>query len=434
MTYHQTLAYLESLESLGIRPGLDRIRALLERLGNPQRSFASVLVGGTNGKGSVASYLASILREAGRPAGLYTSPHLVRFEERIHVAGQPIAPRDLVALTSEVAAASDGERRADGDAPTYFEATTAIAFLHFSRMGVPIAVLEVGMGGRFDATNVVTPLACAITAVAMDHTRYLGETLAEIAYQKAGILRAGVPAVIARQEPAALDVIRAEARAVGAPLIETTSCVAAPPPGRSRYPDPPAFSLCSPSGARYGDLAVRLHGDHQVENAAAAVLLAEHLATGRHPAPDPPAISRGLRRAVWPGRIELVPGDPGWLLDGAHNPAACRILANYLTDHQAGRPLVLVFAAMADKRFDAMLGILAPLMREVFVTTLPVRRAAPPDVLQRAALTQGCRATPCALPAEALRHARQAAGPGGLVVVSGSLYLVGEVKKMRGAD
>ena len=434
MDYSGALEYLDGLESLGIRPGLDRIRALLARLGDPHRDFRSVLIGGTNGKGSIAALLASILREAGVGAGIYTSPHLVHFEERIAIASLPIPPDDLTALTSELAAAIDAGRRAGGDSPTYFEATTALAFLYFSRRRVPLAVLEVGMGGRFDATNVVAPVACAIAPIALDHTRYLGETLPAIAFQKAGILKPGVPAVIARQDPESLEVIRSEALSSGAPIIETSSCTIDPPTGRSDFPDPPIFDLRTPGGARYDDLTVPLRGDHQVENAAVAVLLAELLAGTPTIAPDARAIARGLRRVSWPGRVEMHPGDPELLLDGAHNPAASRMLAAYLTGHQPGRPLSLVFAAMRDKEIDGMLRILGPLAREVVVTALPVRRAASPDTLRRIALVQGLRVTACATPSEALARGREAAGPGGLVVVSGSLYLVGEIKKILGAQ
>src|SRR5712692_4983065 len=219
MTFGQALDYLGSLEALGIRPGLDRIRALLARLGDPHEAFPSVLIGGTNGKGSISASLVSILREAGVVAAAYTSPHLVRFEERVVVGGEPIGEEQVAALTAEVRRAIEAGGAAGEESPTYFEATTALAFLHFKTRRVPIAVLEVGMGGRFDATNVVLPLACAITQVAMDHVQWLGSTLEAIAGQKAGILKPGVPGVIAVQDRAALEVIRAVAERVGAPLV-----------------------------------------------------------------------------------------------------------------------------------------------------------------------------------------------------------------------
>lgn len=430
MTYQEALAYLGSLEPLGIRPGLDRIRSLLARLGNPQDRFRSVLIAGTNGKGSVAAFLASILREAGQRVGLYTSPHLVRFEERVVVGEEPIAEEQVAALTAEVRAAIEAGTSREGDQPTYFEATTALAFLQFSRRGVPIAVLEVGMGGRFDATNVVRPVACAITPISLDHTQWLGPTLRDIAYQKAGILRPGVPAVVARQDPEAMETIRAEAERSGAPLHPTSACEIRPGGDGGSLPDPPVFSLLTPSGRRYPDLVLALRGAHQVENATVAVLLAELLETAGIAAIDGEATARGLVRARWPGRIEILPAAPDILLDGAHNPAGCQTLADYLRAHHTGRRMSLVFATMRDKPAGRMLEILCPSMQTVVVTRVPVPRGESPEVLRSLAAACHPQVTEAQEIGEALRTGRRAAGPEGLVVVTGSLYLVGEVRKI----
>ncbi|OLD66234.1 MAG: hypothetical protein AUI47_00255 [Acidobacteria bacterium 13_1_40CM_2_68_5] len=437
MTYREALAYLDSLEALGIRPGLDRIDALLARLGSPQTAFPSVLIAGTNGKGSVAAILASILRQAGHTPGVYTSPHLVRFEERIVVGDEMISESDLATLAGEVRSAIEAGTHLNEDPPTYFEATSALAFLHFGRRRVPIAVLEVGMGGRFDATNVVRPLVCAITPVSLDHTQWLGRTLGEIAYQKAGILEAGVPAIIAQQTPAAFEVIRAEATHLRAPLTLTTDSKVEPVartaassgsrPGR--LSDPPVFSLVTPSGRRYPELALSLRGAHQVDNAVVAVLLAEQLADRGVSGIDSPAIAAGLRTAVWPGRLEIVPGRPDLLLDGAHNPAGCETLAAYLREQQPGRHTTLVFATMKDKPADKMLDLLCPLVRRVIVTRVPVPRGEAPENLRRLAAARHDAVAHAESVANALALARDAAGREGLVVVSGSLYLVGEIKK-----
>jgi dihydrofolate synthase/folylpolyglutamate synthase len=435
MTFDQALDYLGSLEALGIRPGLDRIRALLARLGDPHEAFPSVLIGGTNGKGSISAYLVSILRESGVVAAAYTSPHLVRFEERVAVGGEPIGEEEVAALTVEVRRAIEAGGAAGEESPTYFEATTALAFLHFKRRRVPIAVLEVGMGGRFDATNVKAPLACAISTISLDHMQWLGATLEEIASQKAGILKPGVPAVLSRQDPGALEVIRTEAAHVGARLVLAADCTVVPA-GGARFPDPPVFTLITPSGRRYDDLTLALRGSHQVANATTAVLLAEQLAARGFPSIDVRAIARGLARAVWPGRIEIVPGaratggGPDLLLDGAHNPAGCEALAAYLRDYHSGRRACLIFAVMRDKPADRMLSILGPCADEVVVTSLPVARGAPPELLARLARERHRRVRVSPRIDDALRAARDAAGPGGLVVVSGSLYLVGEVKKI----
>ena len=434
MTHEEALAYLSSLEVLGIRPGLDRIGALLARLGDPQATFPSVLIAGTNGKGSVAAYTASILRQSGRAPGVYTSPHLVRFEERIVVGEEPIPRPEVAALTLELRRAIGSDRLLRSDPPTYFEATTALAFLHFRNRKVPLAVLEVGMGGRFDATNVVTPLACAITQIAADHTQWLGRTLGEIAYQKAGILRPGVTSSVSKQDPAALEVIRAEARGAGASLSLTTDCEIRPAGGPGRFSDPPVFSLLTPTGGRYPELALSLRGVHQIENAVTAVLLAETLSAAGMSGIDSRAIGSGLRTTRWPGRLELIPGAPDLLLDGAHNPAGCAALAAYLKEYQEERAKVLVFAAMKDKPSGAMLDILCPLVHKVIVTGLPVPRGEAPDILHGLAASRHVDVARTTSVGEALRLARDAAGPGALVVISGSLYLVGEVKQLLPAS
>ena len=434
MTYEQALAWLDSLESLGIRPGLDRITALLARLGDPQRDLRFALVAGTNGKGSVVAFLSQILREAGLRPGVYTSPHLVRFEERIAIDGAPIPAAAVAALTSEVRDAVEAMTRDGAQTPTYFEATTALAFLHLHRSRVPIAVLEVGMGGRYDATNVGHPLACAITPISLDHTQWLGKTVAEIATQKAGIIRRGVPVVVARQEDDAMHIIAAEAAAAPAPLIAAAGCRIEP---RDAFTDPPRFSLTTPDGEPHADLALALRGDHQVGNATLAVLLAGILRRdGGLPIKDD-AIRRGLAMAPWPGRLELLPatheGEPDLLLDGAHNPDGCAMLAAYLRRHQSTRPRrLLLFAAMRDKPADEMLKILKPVADEAIVTGLPVARGRAPSDLERQAKDAGFDVTAEPDTSTALALACRRAGARGLVIASGSLYLIGGIRKQLG--
>ena len=429
MNYREAVDYLESLEPHRIRPGLDRIRVLLARLGDPHAAIPSVLIGGTNGKGSVAAYLDAILHQAGTGAGLYVSPHLVRFEERIRVAGAPIGEAEVAALAAEVRDAIEGMERERGERPTYFEATTALAFLHFRSRRVPIAILEVGMGGRYDATNVVEPIACAITPVAMDHMEWLGCSLGEIADQKAGILRRGTTVVVGRQPREAEDVILAQAARSGARPIHTRTCRIRPAGGEDRFADPPVLDLATPV-REYDGVRLALRGSHQVDNAAAAVLLAEAIHEARRASIDAGAIARGLERAVWPGRIEIVPGETDLLLDGAHNPAASDTLATYLRDHHAGRSIALVFAAMKDKPIPRMLEVLSPLAGKIIVTRLPVARGESPSVLYEMATRIHPRVARADRIEDALEAGRRAAGPGGLCVVSGSLYLVGEIKRI----
>ena len=447
MTYEDGMRRLDALESLGIQPGLERITALLARLGDPHHGLRSVIVAGTNGKGSVTAFLAAILSEAGIEPGVYTSPHLTRFEERIRAAGREISRAEVAALAAEVMDAVDRMRAEGAPAPTYFEATTALAFLHFKRSRVPIAVLEVGMGGRFDATNVADPLAVAITPVSLDHVQYLGDTVAAIAFQKAGVMRPGVPAIAGRQTPEALRVLREEAARLDAPLVESAACAVSPRPAPSGAPlDPPVFDLVVPPDALYAGLAPSLRGEHQVDNAVVAVLLARAVRARGFAAIDDAAIGRGLRRARWPGRLELIPaervrgggggaeggaaeprGGADLLLDGAHNPAGCAILAAYLLRHQADRRRVLLFAAMRDKPAAEMLRILRPAAGAIVLTALAPPRGARPEDLAPAARAAGFATEAIPDRGAALARARALAGPGGLVVVCGSLYLVGDV-------
>lgn len=432
-TYDAGMRRLDALESLGIQPGLERITALCARLGDPHRGLKAVVVAGTNGKGSVTAFLAAILAEAGIAPGVYTSPHLSRFEERIRIGDQEVTPAEVATLAAEVMDAVDDMRRDGQPTPTYFEATTALAFLHFKRRRVPLALLEVGMGGRFDATNIVEPIAVAITPVSLDHTQYLGDTVAAIARQKAGVLRKGVPAAVGRQSPEAMRVIRDEAKRLDAPLHESAACAVSPRSASTGEPlDPPVFDLVVPPDALYPQLAPALRGEHQVDNAVVAVLLARAARARGFAGIDDAAIARGLRTARWPGRLELIegkaPDGADLLLDGAHNPAGCAILAAYLLRHQARRRRVLLFAAMRDKPATEMLRALRPAAEGLVLTSLALARGAAPADLAPGAAAAGFDAEVVPDRSAALAAARSAAGPDGLVVVCGSLYLVGEVR------
>lgn len=431
MTYPEAIAWLESLQPHVIRPGLERVRRLLGRLGEPQETFPSVLIAGTNGKGSVAAFLSSILRRAGYAPGVYTSPHLVRFEERIVVGDRTISEDQVAGLAREVRAAIEAEEGGGGERPTYFEATTALAFLHFSRARVPLAVLEVGMGGLYDATNVVRPLACALTPVALDHMQWLGSDLAAIARQKAGIIKPGVPVVVSPQEPAALRVILEAAAGAGAPVLSVEACDLRPAPAGEapEFADPPVFSLATPGGGRWDRIVLALRGDHQVGNAAAAVLLSERLAGAGFDRIEPATVAAGLASARWPGRLELIPGRPDLLLDGAHNPAGCATLAAYLRRHQAGRRVTLLFGAMHDKPAGEMLRILAPLAASIVVTSIPTARGTPAEELLELASGSHSGVRAEADPLEALDFLRRAPETEALGVITGSLYLVGEVRR-----
>ncbi len=410
--------YLAQRTRFGIKFGLETMRALGEEMGHPERAYASLLIAGTNGKGSVAAYCDAALRASGLRVGCYTSPHLVRVNERITVAGREI---DDAGFARAVRAVRDAATRlvARGtlDAhPTFFEVLTAAAFEHFRAQQVDVAVLEVGLGGRFDATNVVEPLASAIVSIALDHEVYLGRTLAAIATEKAGVMRRGRPTVIGPVPAAARRALAAAARDKGARLVDATRDV------RLRE-TPPGFELRT---RRCHYLGLRpLPGAHQRTNLLVAIRLLEAAFEGGL-AVDLPGVPGAVARTRWPGRLEQVPGDPPLVLDGAHNPAGARALAAHL---RAGPPFVLVFAAMADKDVEGIARALLPLASGVVLTRPRVSRAASPEELARrcGALARGAQRE--ASVSRALARARRLARrrPGTVVVVAGSLYLVGAV-------
>jgi len=396
--YAALLARLDGTRSLGVSLGLERTRAALDRLGNPERRVAAVQIAGTNGKGSVAAMTDSILRAAGIRSGLFTSPHLVRFTERIRIDGREIDGDQLADLYDAVAGT--------GIPLTYYEIGTVLAFLAYAEAGVALMVLETGLGGRLDAATTCHPCATAITSIGFDHAELLGDTLAAIAREKAGIAKPGVPLFLGPLPPEAEQSIAAVAAAVGAPVLRL--------------------------GHDFGEAPVTsaLPGAHQRPNAALAVALsraaAHHL--GR-PLPPPGGsvdpISAGLRSVVWPGRLEWL--GPDILLDCAHNAESARTLADAL-DALPRRPRALVVSVVAGKAVRDMLALLAPRFDAVVATRSPSPRSLPPQELLAAlpGATTGVLAADD--PLAALAAARTAVGPGGLVVVAGSIFLVGEVR------
>lgn len=407
--YEETLAYLTGLEvSAGWDLKLERMRAALALRGHPERAWPALHVAGTNGKGSTAAMLEAVLRASGRRTGLYTSPHLVDFTERMRVDGRTI-PVDVVVRKVATLRAVLG---AAGIALTHFEFTTLIAFEWFRDVGIDVAVVEVGLGGRLDATNLCVPIATAITTIAHDHEEWLGHTLPEIAAEKAGIVKAGVPVVVGRMPPDADAVIVARAADVGAPLHRAPPLVA----------DGDALAFAD-GDVRWDGLRLGLPGRFQRDNAAVALAT---LACVQDRLPCRPADVRdGLAAARWPGRLAVVDGGPSLVLDGAHNPAGAAALAEELAAIRGDRRAVLLFAVMADKAWPAILAPLLPLVAQVVVTRVGRRGLEPARVVD--ALAGRTPATAVEEPRAALAAARAAAGPDGLVVVTGSLFLVGEV-------
>jgi dihydrofolate synthase/folylpolyglutamate synthase len=406
------LAWLESRSPSTVVLGLERMQAALEELGHPELRLRSVQVAGTNGKGSTCAFLDSILRAAGHRVGLYTSPHLVRVNERIQLGGAPIDDATLGARVVEVLRRSP----AAADA-TYFELGTLVALQHFAGERVDVAVLEVGLGGRLDATTAARPRLTAITRVGMDHMEFLGDTVEAIAREKAAILRKGVPAVVAEQRPEALTAIETLAGWVGAPLVLEARDFSLDGLGRYRGP-----------GLSLDGLALGLHGEHQHHNAAVAVTCA-HLLEGQGVPVGGEAIRTGLQRTRWPGRLEQVPGHPPLLLDGAHNEDGVAALRAALdAPPYAGRPVHLVFGVVSDKRVEPMLRMLLPRCASASLTRVPTPRSLDPATYLALAQSLCPVVDVASSPEEALGRARTRAGPDGWGLVAGSLYLVGAVR------
>jgi dihydrofolate synthase / folylpolyglutamate synthase len=409
----------------GRKFGLEEITALLQALGNPQRRYPTAIVAGTNGKGSTSAMLAAILERAGYRTGLYTSPHLVRVNERMRISDVEISDADFAAAFTQVHRQAEKllSTQVLPHLPSFFEYLTAMAFLYFARSAVDFVVLEVGMGGRLDATNVTDPLVAVITNVDLDHQEYLGKTIREIAGEKAGVIKPGKPVVSGCGHPAAREVIRNKCRELGAELIETGGQEAAPGifdhEGRCR------FDL-EIGEAKLPGVTLQMPGRFQVKNAVAAATAALQLKGFRI---SSESIRKGLESAWWPGRLEAIHNRPLVLLDGAHNPAAARELAGFIREHLAGRTLRLVYATMRDKAFGEISSILFPLAEAVYLTRPELERAASAESILNSASPRPRTTVLEPDPARALELAVKASAPEDIILATGSLFLVGAVKK-----
>lgn len=429
-TYQDTLDYLFGLQRFGIKLGLANMRRMLSALGNPHRALRSVLIGGTNGKGSVAAFVAKIFEKAGYSVGLYTSPHLSDFSERIRLNGRPI-PRDEVAGLTEVLRSAQRARALQGPAGgssecasdiTFFECATLLAFLFFAQQKVDLAVIEVGMGGRLDATNVLSPLVSAVTTIGLEHQQYLGKTLEEIAREKAGIIKAQGKLITAVAQPRALAPIRSQCRSLGATMYRLGKDIRVKKNGQG------GFNYRGISHS-YPDLRLNLLGDYQITNAALAVGITE-LLIERGFAVGEPALRGGLSAMRWPGRMELVSRSPRVVLDGAHNAAAARCLRQALQTSLSYRRLILVLGIMEDKALASMLKTLVPLAHETIFTRPNLDRAASPHALLGLAPAGEGKMQVVEEVKQAVRTAMLLAGPEDLVCVTGSLFTVGEAREL----
>lgn len=405
-----------ALRRFGIKLGLDTVRRILDGLGNPQDNYHCVHIAGTNGKGSVASMLASILQAGGYRTGLYTSPHLVRFNERIRVNGRPIADKDIVKSYRKIIKNHSGDRE-----PTFFECTTAMALAEFGRQRVDWAVIETGMGGRLDATNVIRPAVSIITNISLEHREYLGTTIRQIAAEKAGIIKPSTSVVTGVRQPGALAVIEQTADRNNVPLFRL---------GRefkTRKTRSDTFTYYGLDNV-WPAMSSGLLGDHQRENTA-LVLAACELLNQTFTDLSPSQIAVGLKNTRWPGRLEVVSTDPYILLDGAHNLLAARNLARFLAKHLARRDIILVIGILDDKPYRQMLKALVPVCRKVVVTRPAIGRALDPQTLLPVVKKWCDDVTVIDNVPDALKYATQNLGPGQAVCVAGSLYVVGEAKQ-----
>ena len=420
------LTYLYSRTGAStVKLGLDTTLALMRAMGVDPLKLPCVHVAGTNGKGSVSAMLEAVLREAGLRTALYTSPHLIRFCERIRVSGAPIPDQDLIHLLDEVERADQIQSaESGGRLGTFFELTTAVALKWFLRQQVQIAVLETGMGGRLDSTNVVMPLLSVITDIGMEHVAFLGDTLEKVAAEKAGIIKPGRPVVTGKQKPAVARVIEEKARAAGAALLRADERVAVR--RLSQDLEGQVLSLETADGA-WSPFRLPLLGDFQLGNCALAVTALEWLRDSLGLPLTPEVIRAGLEKTRWPGRCQVVSRDPIFMVDVAHNPDAAQALAGFLKKFRGDKPVVLICGMLSDKDAEGFFRLLRPVVDACVLVPLDSERNMPMDKLLAAAKAAKLPAAEGLMPAAVHNAKKWAQANDGIVVAAGSLYLASAV-------
>lgn len=435
MDYSDAISYLYALQKYGIKFGLDNTIRLLALFGDPHQEFRAIHVAGTNGKGSTSAMIASMLKSHGYRVGLFTSPHLVSFTERIRINMKEIGERDVIDLTKEIKAVIDRVNQALNGTlkPTFFEFVTVMAFLYFSRRGVDWAVIETGMGGRLDATNVITPSVSVITRIGLDHQEFLGNTIRAIAMEKAGIIKEGIPVVSASQDEEALEVIMNRAAEMDSEIHVYNRDFRA----IMRDINIRGINFDYQGREFFRNLYVPLSGDHQLENASLAVKAIE-IALGTNL--RGPSVRRGLSNTRWPGRLELLrrPLEPyDFLIDGAHNPSAVEAIERALNSFYRASydRIVFIIGIMADKDIEGILKPLLPLSYHTIFTAPDYDRAASPELLLEIASKQGFNAESCPSIRESLNRAMaMARGLSGrtLIMITGSFYTTGQAMEELG--
>jgi dihydrofolate synthase/folylpolyglutamate synthase len=419
--YRQSIDYLFGLQKFGIKFGLNSTENILAQVGSPHRKLRCIHIGGTNGKGSTAAMLSSILKQHGFKVGLYTSPHLVRFTERFRINDEEASSERILDVFERIRGVLD-----DREPPTFFEVVTAMGFLYFVEEEVDWAIIEVGMGGRLDATNVIEPKVSIITNVAYDHQEYLGNTLSAIAREKAGIIKEKTPVITGARQPVVVGVLKATSSKHHAPLFRLGTDF------RVRRNTEGGSFQYQGLRRRWPSLEVNLIGPHQAGNAAMALAALEVLEKEGELAIDPAAVERGLCNVYWPARLEVLEKDPLIVLDGAHNPPGAESLRDSLKNCFKYRHLHLVIGIMADKDIRGILRRLLPLAETAIFTQPRYTRAANPENLRRLARPYIQKHYVIPDLASAIQQAKQLAGPDDLICITGSLYFAGEVKELFG--
>jgi dihydrofolate synthase/folylpolyglutamate synthase len=426
--YQETIEYLYALQKHGVKLALANSVALMEIMGNPHLKFPSIHVAGTNGKGSTSAFIAAILQSAGYRVGLYTSPHLVNFTERIQINNSQIPEQKVVELAQKVRQGYQ-QWSPEGSgiiSPTFFEVTTAVAFSYFAEERVDFAVVEVGMGGRLDSTNVITPAVSVITNIEKEHTEFLGDTLEQIAREKAGIIKSGIPVVTGVAQPGVIRVIESEVATKKATVYRLTRDFR-PENVVSRREQVFDYRGINTS---YGNIIVTMLGRYQVDNACLAVAAIECLRASGVTV-DGEAVRRGLEQARWQGRLERVAQSPDIYLDGAHNPASMKELATTIQAMKPGyRRTILVIGILGDKDYQGMIAEIVPLVEHVVATKPAYSRAMDVQMLASSIRPLHSTVDSAETVAGAIARAREIAAVDDLILITGSLYVVGEARAL----
>ncbi|PLS01345.1 bifunctional folylpolyglutamate synthase/dihydrofolate synthase [Neobacillus cucumis] len=424
-TYQEALDWIHGRLRLGIKPGLTRMEWMMDKLGSPEKKIKAVHVGGTNGKGSTVTFLRSILQAEGYEVGTFTSPYIEQFNERISVNGKPISDEEILRLTNVIKPLADELEGTELGGPTEFEVITAMAFYYFANANnIDMVIFEVGLGGRFDSTNIIQPLASIITNIGLDHTNILGNTYEEIAFEKAGIIKSNTPIFTAVKHPGALKVIEEVADKQSAPISRLNQEFQIS--GHESIVKGEVFSLKSKS-LSLEQLEISMMGQHQTENASLAVLAADYLNQAGFQVTEQ-SIRKGLKEAYWPGRFEILSEKPLVIIDGAHNQEGITALVHELSSRYKDRNIHIVFAALRDKKLDEMIGMLDGIADQITFVSFDFPRAAKAEELFQ--ISKSASKLAVEDWSSYLLEKMKSLKPKEMLIVTGSLYFISEVKPL----